>query len=61
MDGGEKRYNYKPFLRSQGNSGKMHVRGEQRKAGQETLEKYRERDSTNAILLKESETLLQHS
>lgn len=42
MDGGEKRYNYKPFLRSQGNSGKMHVSGEQRKAGQETLEKYRE-------------------
>lgn len=37
MDGGEKRYNYKPFLMSQGNSGKMHVSGEQRKAGQETL------------------------
>lgn len=44
MGGGEKRYNYKPFIRSQGKSGKMHVREEQRKAGQETLERYRERE-----------------
>lgn len=62
MYGREKEYNCKPFIRSQG---KMQDACETRtqKGGQETLEKYREGEgeSTNAILLKDSKTSLQHS
>lgn len=43
-NGEEERLNCKPFIRSQAISGKRHVRQGQRKSGQETLEKYKQRE-----------------